>query len=200
GGSGSATGGGGTMMLNNEFLNPTGTPTPHEVRRQTFRAVFVGPFLQGPGRFDNVASTLYIKGAGSSTYFNHGDAQLGAFIPKDRSVPATGQLTSFDRNINANSAFSFDLVGDPQAVDRFGRPTRFTATVDVTTSSGIFVEAQGQGTVTIRYFPSGTHRPGVISEGKAIIVIKGQFYTLGTANILSVLGTHNSPGSSMYKL
>jgi hypothetical protein len=182
----------------NEFLNPTGQPTTHERVRQQVRFIFKGSFIQGRGRFDYQASQLLIRGVGTSNFFLHGDVQIGIGVPTDPTKPVTGVVSAFDRNVNSNSGFGFDLTGSTASLDRAGRPTQFTFTVDQNISSGLFVEGQTPGqlgvpgqeqdTVSIRYIPNGRRSPGVLSQGQAIVLIKGPVYTLGVNNILGVLG------------
>jgi hypothetical protein len=168
-----------------DFFVPTGNPTPHEQARQQFQFTIVGPYLIAPGRFDNQQKTIFIRGAGTSTYFLHGDGQLGATVPVDPTIPASAQLTFFDRNINANSVFGFDLAADrATGFDARGRPAHFQLSTDVNISSGLFVESLSKGTVDIRYVPSRHHIPGVFEQGTAYVLVRGQAYTLGTANIL----------------
>ncbi len=169
---------------NNAYLNPTGTPTAKEKAREAFVFTFSGAFRQGPGRFSNEASLIHINAVGSSTYFLNGDVQIGIAVPTDPTQPTSGVATSFDKNINANSVFGFDLSGSTATVDKAGRPTQFTAVTDVNISSGIFVESQSQATVTIKYLPDGKAHPKGVSEGRVNVVIKGFAYTLGTGNIL----------------
>ena len=57
-------------------------------------------------------------------------------------------------------------------------------TIDANISSGVYVEAYSQGTVNIRYIPSGKHTAGVISQGTAIVTIHAQIYTANTSFIL----------------
>jgi hypothetical protein len=46
----------------------------------------------------------------------------------------------------------------------------------------------GQNTVSVRYIPDGRRSKGVLSQGQAIVLIRGPEYTLGINNILGVLG------------
>ena len=114
---------------------------------------------RGRARYSDETSLIHINGAGRSTYFLHGDIQLGAVVPTDLSRPTSGVATSFDKNINTNSVFGFDLYGSTADLDAAGRPTHFTAATDVNISSGTFVEAQSTATVDIKYFPDGKAHP-----------------------------------------
>jgi hypothetical protein len=193
GGSGSAGNGQGGSTSGNQFLDPTGTPTPHEAQRQKARFSFDGKCFQGPGRYSDVASLVLFRGFGSSNYFLHGDIQLAAQVPTDLTRPTSGAATSFDRNINTNSVLGIDLSGSTADVDKAGRPTRLTFTIDNNLSGGDFGQAVGTGVVTIRYSPARKHRAGASSEGTAHVTITGDIYTLGTNNLIrSPLSTNNT--------
>ena len=57
----------------NQAVTPTGTLTPHELRREKFVARFVGPYTVGAGRTDTEARQTYIRGVGGANTFLHGD-------------------------------------------------------------------------------------------------------------------------------
>lgn len=195
-GSGGSQGGGGSAVAvngpngttlttgaPNQYLQPTGTPARHERARQAFAFKFAGAFVQGPGRYSDEATLVHVKGVGSSTFFLHGDIQIGAITPTDPARPTSGAATSFDRNINANSVFGLDMTGSTADVDAAGRPTHFTAATDTNLSAGIFAEAPSTATVDIKYFPDGKAHPKGFSAGRATVVIRGFVYSLGVANI-----------------
>lgn len=187
---GSGTGGGTTngfpagAFQTNQFLQPTGTPTTKETRREFFRFTFIGPYSKGPGRFSDELSQVYVRGAGRSTIYLHGDLQLKALVPTDPTRPTAGQLTIYDRNINSNTTVGLDLLGSTADIDRGGRPTHFQFQTDANVSSGIAVEALSKGTIDIRYLPGRGGIKGVADTGTARVTIQGTFYTLGTANLL----------------
>ena len=52
----------------NLVLQPTGTATPAEVKRQLFKAVYRGPYIIGPGSFSSQALQVFIRGAGTATH------------------------------------------------------------------------------------------------------------------------------------
>ena len=191
GGSGTTTGvsGGPGITLKqgspNQYLQPTGEPTAREQRKQRFTFRFSGAFVQTPGRYSDEATFVRVVGVGSSTYFLHGDVQLNAIVPTDPTRETSGTSVSFDRNINSNSTFGFDLTGSTADVDKANRPTVFTGATDVNISSGVFVESSSNATVTIHYFPDGKPHPKGHSAGRATVLIQGSAYTLGTGNILA---------------
>jgi hypothetical protein len=162
----------------NLALVPTGTLTPHEIRRELFVAVFQGPYTVGPGRTSTEALQTYIRGAGFANTMRHADIQLRIITPKDPKAQIAGVSAIFDRNLNSNTVLGFDVSSPPTNVDRGGRPNFFPqASIDVNESAGVYDEAFAQGTFKIRYIPSSRHTPGVISQGKAIIAIRAQIYT-----------------------
>ena len=178
----------------NIFTNPPpgSVLTPNEVKRQKqFSFAMAGKYVIGPGRFTDQAASIYIKAVGESTYFLSGDLQVGITVPKDTSQSAQGNATSYDKNVNTNAAFSFDLVAVPGATDKYGRPTQFTISTDVNASAGVFDESTSRGLLTIRYLTGKPNRNG-FSTGMATVTIKGLAYTLGTIGNLGVIGTVNS--------
>lgn len=171
--------------INNMALAPTGTPKPGQLRRMQYRARFVGPYSVVPGRTTTQATQTLIQGAGSTTTMLHGDVQIRIVQPTDPTLPFGAVGTVFDRNINTNSALGFDLSAPQQYVDRGGRPDHFpTFAIDVNESAGLYVEAYGTGTVNIHYIPSGRHRPGVLSQGTAIVTIHAQIYSPNASLLL----------------
>jgi hypothetical protein len=172
--------------VNNELLNPTGVPTPRQQARERFVAQFTGTFMAGPGQFSSQAQQFMFRGAGGSNQFLHGDIQLRAITPLDPTQPLTGETTMFDRNLNSNSVLGLDLVADPTSVDKFGRPTLFTISqLDQNVSSGYYDEGLAQGTVSIRYLSGGKPGPHGLSQGKAVVAIHAQIYSIGTDFILT---------------
>ncbi len=167
----------------NQVLYPTGQPTARQQARTRFHAGFVSTYIVGPGRYTTEANQVYLRGVGSSIAFLHGDHQLRYVIPTDPSIPATGVMTMFDRNMNNGGILGLDLTAVPGAVDRFGRPTRFSYNVDDNISAGGFVSGSGQGTVEIRYGRPSLSRDGLI-QGSAWVIVDGQVYSTGTTNIL----------------
>ncbi len=171
--------------INNMALAPTGTPKPGELRREQFKARFVGPYSIVPGRTTTQATQTLIQGAGTSTTMLHSDVQIRIVKPIDPSLPFGAVGTIFDRNINTNSALGFDLSAPQQYVDRGGRPNHFPAfTIDVNASAGLYVEAYAQGTLNVRYIPNGRHKPGVLSQGTAIVTIHAQIYAPNASLLL----------------
>lgn len=171
----------------NLLINPTGTPTSHQQARQHFGAKFSGAYTVGPGRFSSEAQQLYFRGVGGSNQFLHGDTQLRLITPIDPTLPITGEITMFDRNLNSNSSLGLDLVADPSTgVDRFGRPTHLTVyQLDPNISAGVYVEGRASGTVDITYLTSDRRNHRGVGQGRAIVTVRALVYSLGTSFILT---------------
>ena len=196
----------GADAVNNQFVNPPtaftpplGQPTAKEQKREMFRGTFIGTYIIGGPRFTNQTATISIQAAGTSTAFLHGDIQVG-IVTYPNSQPAYGQSTSYDRNINSNAALGLDLTGTG-AVDREGRPTAFSFAIDDNASAGTFDEATAgsNALMTIKYISNGKAGKGVLDQGKAIVTVTGDIYTLGTVNIIGVLGQNNNLSSKKYQ-
>ena len=181
-----AGGGAPSGMGGGSGMTTTGTPTPREQAREVFVAKYAGNFAVGPPRFTDQARSVLVLATGSSTAFLHGTLTLRAYPPKDLAGTVTGTATLFSRNVaNTGSELSVDLQGSPGALDRAGRPTLLTWTVNGN-SGGIFAGATGQGTVAIRYAPDGSGRlhAHVPDAGRAFVAFRGQVVITGTGSDL----------------
>jgi hypothetical protein len=149
-------------------------PTPAELARERFHAVFSGPVIAGPGRFADQSKTLYFQGLGGSNTFLHGDFQMAIVYPSDPTQPLIGEAYLEDKNNNSGGQIGFQLQGvTPQTVDRLGRPTQLTFSNDPNIYSGIFFANTASGTVSIHY-----------SKGSATVVFNGLVYTIGVTSPL----------------
>jgi hypothetical protein len=163
-------------------LDGAPTPTPIELKRIAFTARFNGNYAEGPGRNTNQSAQIYIKAAGNSSQFRHGSVQLGIFVPTDPTQSASGLAQISDKNVaTTGSEISMDLAAVPGAVDAKGRPTEFKWTVN-NNSAGVYLGSTGQGTLQIRYFPSGHHLHAGFT-GSTGLIFRGQITTTGVANI-----------------
>jgi hypothetical protein len=170
----------------NLALMPTGTLTPREQKREHFTATFTGHYTTGAGQFSSEALLVHIKGVGGATTIRHADIQIRIVKPVDPSLPNSGVLAIFDRNLNGNSSLGLDFSAPSQAVDRGGRPNSFDqVSLDANISAGAYVEGFAQGVIQIHYIPSGKKTPGVFSQGTAIVKIQAQIYTTGVAFLLA---------------
>jgi hypothetical protein len=147
-------------------------PTPRELARERFRAVFSGPLSVSGGRFADQGKTLYFRGLGSSNTFLHGDYQMAIIFPTDPNAPLFGEAYLEDKNANAGGQLGLVLQGlTPQTFDKAGRPTRMTFTSDPNIYAGPFFADTAKGTVDIRY-----------SKGSATATFNGLVYTIGLTN------------------
>ncbi len=170
----------------NLILMPTGTPTARELKRQRFTATFEGHYTVGAGQFSTQALQVHINAVGGANTMAHPDIQMRIIKPVDPTLPNSGVLAIFDRNLNSNTVLGLDFSGPFGNVDRGGRPDFFNQlSIDANESSGVYDEAYSQGIMQIRYIPSGKHTPGVFSQGTAIIKIQAQIYTTGVDFILA---------------
>jgi hypothetical protein len=150
-------------------------PTPRELARERFTAVFSGPVSVGPGRFGDQAKTLYFRGLGTSNTFLHGDFQMAIVFPTDTSKPLFGEAVMQDKNTNSSGIIALPMQGlTPQTFDKQGRPTDFTFSQDPNIYSGIFFVNTSAGSVHIQY-----------SKGSATVTFKGLVYTTGLTNPLT---------------
>ncbi|WP_435018169.1 hypothetical protein TA3x_000115 [Tundrisphaera sp. TA3] len=164
---------------------PDRQPTPRELARQRFTARFAGSFATGPPRFTDQASRIFIKGSGTSSAFLHGDFQMALYPPADRATgETTGLAALLDKNVaNSGNLLLLDLQGDPSSLDRAGRPTRLTWTVDGS-SGGTFSGATGEGTLEIRY-RTGVKNLARSRSGGVNVIFRGRIETNGgVTNIL----------------
>ena len=87
----------------NLILQPTGTATPGEVKRQLFTAVYRGPYVIAPGSFSSQAVQVFIRGAGTASTMLHSDIQMRLAVATDPTLQTTGAAVIFDRNLNSNT-------------------------------------------------------------------------------------------------
>src|SRR5271166_2924504 len=162
----------------NLVLQPTGTATPAEVKRQLFKAVYRGPYIITPGAFSSQAMLVNIRGAGTNTTMLHSDIQMRLAVATDPSLETTGASAIFDRNINSNTVLGLDLATPRTNVDSQGRPNQITGvTLDVNASAGVYDEAYAQGVIDIHYYPTSKKIPGADQQGTAVVKIYAQIYT-----------------------
>ncbi len=171
--------------INNAALAPTGTLSRREKTRERFTAQYKGTYTVGPGRTSDEANDVFIAAGGSANTMLHSDIQVLIVTPKDNTQPIGAVSQIYDRNLNGNSALGFNLAAPQIDVNKDGLPDYFpTVSVDVNSSSGLYVESYSVGTMSIKYIPNGKHTPGVYSQGEAIVTIHAQVYTTGTGFIL----------------
>jgi hypothetical protein len=177
-------------------------PTPAELSLERFRAVFSGNFATGKPLFFDQTSRTVIHAIGGSNLFLHGNLQFLTVTPTDPNSPLAGTATLQDKNLNTSGILTVDLTGSQTDVDSAGRPTHLSFSMSPFAGSGsftagVFSLATGQGTVDIRYRPSGKRgAPGVTSQGDVTILFRGSIYTTGTVNPLAnstLQASHDRP-------
>jgi hypothetical protein len=169
----------------NLILQPTGTATPGQVKRELFQAVYRGPYTITAGSFSSQALQVFIRGAGTANTMLHSDIQMRLAVPSDPTLETTGATGIFDRNLNSNTVLGLDLASPTSNVDSRGRPDLITSvTLDVNASAGIYDEAYAQGVIDIHYYPARRRIPGVFEQGTAVVKIQAQIYTGLVAFIL----------------
>jgi hypothetical protein len=165
-------------------------PTPKEVARERFKAVFAGPFGTGTPLFFDQTSRTLIDGVGGSNFFFNGNLQFLTVVTKSATNPVVGTATLEDRNANTSGTLIVDLTGTLADLDRFGRPTQLNWSLTPFAGSGSFTAggfslATGQGTVKIQYRDNGKHTPGITSQGDATAVFVGSLFVPGTVDPLT---------------
>ncbi len=151
--------------------------TRREIAREKFTAGFKVSYGVGVPQNSDQARRVAYTGNGSSNRFLHGMLTMKIDTPGAPGAAFEGTATLRDRNVN--NILLVDLQGDPTSLDRFGRPTRLTWSVN-SNGSGTFTSASGQGTLTITYLPGGTIKGA--GAGRAIVRFSGQVKTTGVTN------------------
>jgi hypothetical protein len=184
-----------TALLASSVLVPAaagatdqGSSSPVPLLFRPFTARFQGGYVVGPPRAADQVSQTYMFGGGNSSAFLHGDLQFAYFTPIDPTQPVFGQAVMIVKNVaNTGNELILDFTAVPGAVDRKGRPTQFTWTVD-SASGGVFSQGAGSGTMRLIYSPG--HIPGqghlhqAFAGGHLGVIFQG---TLGTTNLTNTL-------------
>jgi hypothetical protein len=173
-----------------------GTPTPAEIRRQTFTARWVGQYTIGAPRFSDRAGTIHLYGVeGGANEFLKGKFQIALFPPADPGAtptpgnPYANQITGvaalFAQNyLQSGSLEVLDLNGTPApGSDPHALPTQLTWTFDSNSSAGPYASpggvapgsgfTQGAGTLEIRWIPDAHPLPGTAGSGKVVVTFQG---------------------------
>ena len=163
-----------------------GSPTPHEMERESFVAIFYGPYIIGPPRFTGDASQTHATGGGVSNAFLNGNVQLGFQTPTSSSQGPTGTATFFPKNyVMTSSSFSVTIQGDPSQ-PHDGRPTILTWMFS--SGSSTFQNASGSGTLQLIYHPGNAaslHASGW-GRGNVSMIFRGTLVLTGTNNPLRI--------------
>ena len=143
-------------------------PRPNEVVRRVFTAKFTGRVQEEPPRLVTQTHQFYILAPGTSSAFLHGTAQLRYYTPNmktiaftdpttgemvvDNPIATTGTLSMSDRSTQSGTVILANLTGSPTDVDKLGRPTHFTLSLNGGGGSGgIYASSVGSGTMDIAY-------------------------------------------------
>jgi len=166
-------------------------PTPSEAARRVFSATFTGKVVQEPPRLLDQLHQYYFLGQGTSTAFLHGTAQIRYYTPNPKPVTfpdptdptgkttlteqalvTTGTISMSDRSTQSGTVILANLQGSPNDVDKFGRPTFFTFTLNGGGGSGgAYASATGSGTIGIAYHGN-----------KATVTVHGSIFQSGVGN------------------
>jgi hypothetical protein len=170
------------------------TPTPHEARRERFRAVYAGPITVGPGRFTDQAQQFFVRGTGFSTDFGHGDLQMLVIIPTDPNAQFTGTVVMQDQNTASSGLLAIDVQGNRAGLGPDGMPRFLTWSVSPFAGAGSFTAgpfslAYGQGTIVIKPGPpQGRSGHAFHGQPTVTVTINGTLFTPGLFNPLQNAG------------
>ncbi len=185
--------------------SPPGSPTPAEIRRQTFTARWEGQYTIGPPRFSDRASTIHMWGtAGGSNQFLRGKLDAVLFPPADPAAtptpgnPYANQITGFaslfgESYLQSGSMLVLDMNGTPAAGSTPGAlPRQLTWAYDNNTSGGPYAApggiapgsgyTQGEGIVQFHWMPNTHPQPGTRGSGRVIVTFQG---LINTSQIVS---------------
>jgi hypothetical protein len=182
------------LLYGPNSLNPR-TPTPAEVKRQTFTAKFIGTYTVGPPRFNDRSMTIHAYSKdGGSNQFQMGKMQLVIFPPANPNAqpnpgdPYANQVTGiaalFTQNyLQTGGLAILDLNGLPApGAGPLTLPTHLSWTYDSFSSAGPYTGPtldfnQGTGVVDIRYMPDSHPQPGTMGSGRLIVAFQGVINT-----------------------
>jgi hypothetical protein len=182
------------LLYGPNSLSPQ-TPTPAEVKRQTFTAKFVGTYVVGPPRFSDRSSTIHAYSkAGGSNQFLMGKLQMVLFPPANPNAQpnpgnpyanqVTGVVSLFTQNyLQTGGLLLLDVNGSPAPGSSASTlPTHLNWTYDSFASNGPYVGPaldffQGTGVLDIKYLPDRQPRAGTLGSGRFIVAIQGVINT-----------------------
>ena len=177
------------------------TPTPREIRRQTFVAKFKGVYFVGPPQFTDESQRIFFNVSGGSNQIFTANGLVVINTPSSGSQPTTRATANlFGRDIaTTGSDLILDLsaapLGNPRAL-----PTHLTWTINGA-SAGTYSLATMPadpnnpgsplpGTLDIAYHPTRKGGPGgALSMGTATLVFRGSIITTGVGDIGTAYGT-----------
>jgi hypothetical protein len=155
------------------------------LKRGTLASAMSGSYFVGPSRIEGQSLQTYFAGAGTANAFLHGNFQLAFATPSGPSESAKGIATLVPRNnFQTGNLLVLDLESDGP-VDPNGRTAQFTWTVN-DSSGGMFANAEGQGTLQIRYVPRGRGPRPAIENGQVATIFRGELSGPDTANLIRI--------------
>jgi len=166
------------------------TPTPQEVKRETFTARWVGQYTIGPPTFSDRASTIHAWAkTGGSNQFLKGKFQMELFPPADPNAApnpgnpfanrVTGLAALFPQNLlQSGGLLVLDLNAAPATGSPPGAlPTHLSWTYDTNASAGPYTSpllfSQGTGTLEIQWIPDAHPLPHTLGSGQMIVTFQG---------------------------
>ncbi len=165
------------------------TPTPREVKRETFTARWIGQYTIGPPTFSDRASTIHAwSKKGGSNQFHIGKFQMELFPPANPGAapnpgnPFANRVTGLaaltaQNYLQSTAIVMLDLSApavpgaDPRAL-----PTHLSWTYDPSSAGAYTVPkqfSQGTGTLDIKWAPDAHPLPGTLGSGKMIVTFQG---------------------------
>jgi hypothetical protein len=166
------------------------TPTPREIKRQTFTATWEGEYTVGPPTFSDRASRIYFHSTdGGSNAFLKGKFQMQLFPPANPNAtptpgdPYANQVTGLAGLIPQNwlqtgAELVLDITSTPGLVSNPSNtlPNNLTWTYDIAsggpfTSPALFT--QGTGVMNIKYLPDAHPQLHTLGSGRFIVQIQG---------------------------
>ncbi len=178
------------------------TPTPAEVKRETFVARYVGTYTVGTPRFSDRSVTIHAYSkTGGSNQFLKGKLQIVLFPPANSDAqptpgnPYVNQVTGiaslFTQNyLQTGGLLILDLNATPVAgSDPNALPTHLNWTYDSFSSAGPYTGPtldffQGAGVVDIHYIPDPHPNRGTLGSGHFIASFQG---VINTNQIISAI-------------
>jgi hypothetical protein len=166
------------------------TPTPREIKRQTFTGAWTGEYTIGGPRFSDRASTIHAwSKTGGANQFLKGKLDMVLFPPADPGAtptpgnPYANQLTGvvglFNQNIlQSSGVLVLDISGTgSQTSGPNSLPEHLTWTYDANTSAGPYAAPQlflqGGGTLDLKWIPDAHPLTGTKGSGRVIVTFQG---------------------------
>ena len=180
---------------------PPGTPTPAELKRESFASRWVGQYTIGSPRFSDRSSTIFLYGkTGGSNQFLKGKFEISLFPPADPNAaptpgnPLANQVTGIaslygQSYLQSGSMLVLDLNGtaSPNAL-----PSQMTWAYDANTSAGPYAApgnvvagggfTRGAGAVVFQWQPDAHPQPGTEGSGRVIVTFEGLIQASGIMN------------------